>query len=157
MEDFSSSSASVEAVNLKTKSYVRTLIDPSRSKTITDTNITTNKLVGFQSKHVGKVRDVYKCEDYIVIVATDRQSAFDRQLTSVPYKGQVLNLTSLWWFEQTKGFVPNHVLASPHPNLTVGKKCSVFPVEFVMRGYITGSTSTRSRDLFFLFIVTMPL
>ena len=128
---------------MKTRGYVTTFIDPSRSKTITDTNIDTAKLSGFQSKHVGKVRDTYKCEDHIVIVATDRQSAFDRQLTSVPFKGQVLNLTSLWWFEQTKGLVPNHVLGCPHPNLTIGRKCSVFPVEFVMRGYITGSTSTR--------------
>jgi phosphoribosylaminoimidazole-succinocarboxamide synthase len=59
------------------------------------------------------------------------------------YIGQVLNLTSLWWFDQTKDLVPNHVLGSSHPNITIGKKCSVFPVEFVMRGYITGSTSTR--------------
>jgi phosphoribosylaminoimidazole-succinocarboxamide synthase len=143
MSEFTSSSATVEAVNLKTKAYVSSLIDPSRSKTITETNIDTAKLTGFLSKHVGKVRDTYKCEDLIVIAATDRQSAFDRQLTSVPFKGQVLNLTSLWWFDQTKDFVPNHVLGSPHPNLTIGKKCTVFPVEFVMRGYITGSTSTR--------------
>lgn len=141
--EFSSSCAIVEAVNLKTRSYVEDLIDTSRSKTITDTNIDTSLLPGFISKHVGKVRDVYKCEDFIIIVATDRQSAFDRQLTSVPFKGQVLNLTSLWWFDQTKGIVPNHVLACPHPSLTIGKKCTVFPVEFVMRGYITGSTSTR--------------
>jgi phosphoribosylaminoimidazole-succinocarboxamide synthase len=141
--EFSSSCAIVEAVNVKTRSYVENLIDKSRSKTITDTNINTSSLPGFVSKHVGKVRDVYKCEDFIIIVATDRQSAFDRQLTSVPFKGQVLNLTSLWWFHQTKDFVPNHVLACPHPSLTIGKKCTVFPVEFVMRGYITGSTSTR--------------
>lgn len=143
MESFTSTSPAVESANLKTNSYVEKLIDPSRSKTITNTNVDTTKLPGFISKHVGKVRDVYKCEDYIIIVATDRQSAFDRQLTSVPFKGQVLNLTSLWWFDQTKHFVPNHVLGCPHPNLTIGKKCTVFPVEFVMRGYITGSTSTR--------------
>lgn len=143
MTDFHSSDMLVEAINIKTKSYVSDKIDPCRSKTITETKISTSKLSGFISKHVGKVRDVYKCEDMIVIVATDRQSAFDRQLASVPFKGQVLNLTSLWWFDQTKDFVPNHILGSPHPNLTIGKKCTVFPVEFVMRGYITGSTSTR--------------
>jgi phosphoribosylaminoimidazole-succinocarboxamide synthase len=143
MAEFSSTSAKVEAANQRTKDYVATHIDKCRSLTIKDTNIDEKILPGFISKHVGKVRDVYKCEDFIVMVATDRQSAFDRQLASVPFKGQVLNLTSLWWFNQTQDFVPNHVLACPHPNVTVGKRCSVFPVEFVMRGYITGSTSTR--------------
>jgi len=95
-----------------------------------------------EAKYVGKVRDVYKCRDCIVMVATDRQSAFDRQLASVPFKGQVLNQTSLWWFAQTAHLVPNHIISSPHANITIGKKCTVFPVEFVMRGYITGSTST---------------
>lgn len=60
----------------------------------------------------------------------------------MPYKGQVLNQVSLWWFEQTKGIVPNHIVASPHPNLAIVKKCEVFPIEFVVRGFITGSTST---------------
>jgi hypothetical protein len=87
MAEFSSSSAIVEAVNLKTKDYVSEKIDPMRSQTITTSDIETSKLPGFISKHVGKVRDVYKCDDFIVIVATDRQSAFDRQLTSVPFKG----------------------------------------------------------------------
>jgi phosphoribosylaminoimidazole-succinocarboxamide synthase len=141
MADFVSQSPAVEAANVRTKNYV-SKIDPRRGDTVKETNIDTNLLPGFISKHVGKVRDVYRCENYIVMVATDRQSAFDRQLTSVPFKGQVLNLTSLWWFNQTKHIVPNHVLASPHPNITIGKKCTVFPVEFVMRGYITGSTST---------------
>ena len=141
--EFTSTSAVVESANQRTKAYVETFIDRCRTKTLTDTNIDEHILPGFISKHVGKVRDVYKCKDFIVMVATDRQSAFDRQLTSVPFKGQVLNLTSLWWFHQTQSMVPNHVLASPHPNVTIGKRCTVFPVEFVMRGYITGSTSTR--------------
>lgn len=51
-------------------------------------------------------------------------------------------MTSNWWFEQTKHLVPNHIIASPHPNITICKKCTVFPVEFVVRGYITGTTST---------------
>ena len=142
MTDFVSTSAVVEAANQRTKAYVDSHIDRSRSATIKETNIDERVLPGFISKHVGKVRDVYKCNDFIVMVATDRQSAFDRQLASVPFKGQVLNLTSLWWFNQSKDVVPNHVLASPHPNVTIGKRCTVFPVEFVMRGYITGSTST---------------
>lgn len=76
------------------------------------------------------------------MVATGRQSAFDRHLAAVPYKGQVLNQISLWWFEQTAHIIPNHVIRSPHPNVIVGRKCEIFPIEFVVRGYMTGSTST---------------
>jgi len=103
---------------------------------LTETNLPIGK------KYRGKVRDTYELEDKLILITTDRQSAFDRVLASVPYKGQVLNLTSAWWFEKTKQIVPNHVLAIPHPNVTVAKKCTVFPIEFVVRGYITGTTST---------------
>jgi phosphoribosylaminoimidazole-succinocarboxamide synthase len=131
-------------INIRTISYISEYIDKERNNTIKDTNIDINLLSSssFISKYIGKVRDIYKCNDFILLVTTDRQSAFDRQLASVPYKGQVLNLTSLWWFEQTKHIVPNHIIASPHPNITIGKVCTIFPIEFVMRGYITGSTST---------------
>jgi len=93
-------------------------------------------------KFVDKVRDRYDLGDRLVLITTDRQSAFDRVLAAIPFKGQVLNLTSAWWFEQTRHIVPNHVLSIPDPNVTIAKKCAVFPIEFVMRGYITGSTST---------------
>jgi phosphoribosylaminoimidazole-succinocarboxamide synthase len=93
-------------------------------------------------KYQGKVRDTYDLGDKLILITTDRQSAFDRVLASVPYKGQVLNLTSAWWFEQTQHIVSNHVLVIPDPNVTIAKKCEVFPVEFVVRGYITGTTST---------------
>ena len=76
------------------------------------------------------------------MITTDRQSAFDRVLASIPFKGQVLNLTSAWWFEQTKHIIDNQVIDIPDPNVTLAKKCKVFPIEFVVRGYITGSTST---------------
>ena len=94
------------------------------------------------SKRTGKVRDQYDLGDRVVLITTDRQSAFDRVLASIPLKGQVLNLTSAWWFEQTKYIIPNHVIDVPDPNATLVKKCEVFPIEFVVRGYITGSTST---------------
>lgn len=96
----------------------------------------------FGQKYQGKVRDTYDLGDKLVLVTTDRQSAFDRVLAAVPYKGQVLNLTSVWWFEQTEHIVPNHLLAVPDPNVVIAKKCKVFPIEFVVRGYITGTTST---------------
>ncbi len=96
----------------------------------------------FGTKYQGKVRDTYDLGDKLILVTTDRQSAFDRVLAAVPFKGQVLNLTSAWWFEQTEHIIPNHVLAIPDPNVTIAKKCEVFPIEFVVRGYITGTTST---------------
>ena len=96
----------------------------------------------FGKRYHGKVRDIYDLGDQLLIVSTDRLSAFDRHLASIPFKGQVLNLTSHWWFEQTKDLAPNHVLALPDANVSLVKKCEVFPIEFVVRGYITGTTST---------------
>jgi len=93
-------------------------------------------------KYQGKVRDTYDLGDKLLLITTDRLSAFDRVLAAVPFKGQVLNLTSAWWFEKTQHIVPNHVIAIPDPNVTIAKKCQVFPIEFVVRGYITGTTST---------------
>lgn len=90
----------------------------------------------------GKVRDIYDAGDYMVLVTTDRQSAFDRILASVPFKGQVLNQTSIWWFNNTKHITDNAIVSAPDPNVTIAKKCTVFPVEFVVRGFVTGSTST---------------
>jgi phosphoribosylaminoimidazole-succinocarboxamide synthase len=95
------------------------------------------------AKYPGKVRDTYEVGDgRLLLVTTDRQSGFDRMLGAIPFKGQVLNRTSLYWFEQTKHIVGNHVLASPHANALLGRKCRVLPIEFVVRGYMTGSTDT---------------
>mmetsp|Transcript_694 Transcript_694/g.2025 ORF Transcript_694/g.2025 Transcript_694/m.2025 type:complete len:385 (+) Transcript_694:310-1464(+) len=91
---------------------------------------------------VGKVRDVYEAGDKLVIVTTDRQSAFDRILAAIPYKGQVLNQTSAWWMDQTRHIISNSLVGVPDPNIAVMQRCSVFPVEFVVRGYLTGSTDT---------------
>lgn len=96
----------------------------------------------FGKKYKGKVRDTYDLGDQLILVTTDRQSAFDRCLAAVPYKGQVLNLTSAWWFKNTQSIVPNHLIAVPDPNVAIAKKCKIFPIEFVVRGYISGSTST---------------
>ena len=93
---------------------------------------------------VGKVRDSYTLDDSIVLVTTDRQSAFDRNLASIPFKGAVLNLISAYWFDLTKNIIPNHVVTIPHPNITIAKKVVIFPVEFIVRNYLTGSTSTSA-------------
>lgn len=96
-----------------------------------------------QAKYPGKVRDTYDLGDgRLLLVTTDRQSGFDRLLGAIPYKGQVLNRTSLYWFEQTRGIVGNHVISSPHANALIARKCTVMPIEFVVRGYLTGSTDT---------------
>jgi len=93
-------------------------------------------------KTTGKVRDIYQQGTDRILITTDRVSAFDRVLGMIPYKGQVLNQLSLWWFEQTKDIVRNHVVAAPDPNVTIGREAVALPVEVVVRGYITGVTST---------------
>jgi len=93
-------------------------------------------------KKTGKVRDIYIQPERLILVTTDRHSSFDRIIAHIPWKGQVLNQISAWWFEQTKDIVLNHVLAVPDPNVTVGKKMKTVPVEAVVRGYLTGVTDT---------------
>lgn len=91
----------------------------------------------------GKVRDNYTAGDgRRVIVVTDRISAFDRVLGTLPLKGQLLNHVASWWFEQTSAIVPNHVLSVPDPNVMVVEECEPLPVEMVVRAYLTGTTST---------------
>lgn len=92
---------------------------------------------------VGKVREWYNLPDgKRLIVTTDRLSAFDRVLDAVPYKGQVLNQLAAWWFEQTRDLIPNHLIALPDPNAAIVTEAQPFPVEVIVRGYITGVTST---------------
>ena len=105
-------------------------------------NTLTETTLGSIKKKTGKVRDQYDLNDSLALITTDRQSAFDRVLASIPFKGQVLNLTSAWWFEQTKHIINNHIISVADPNVIIAKKCKVFPIEFVVRGFITGSTST---------------
>jgi phosphoribosylaminoimidazole-succinocarboxamide synthase len=91
----------------------------------------------------GKVRVSYQLENgNRLFVTTDRLSAFDRVIAGVPYKGQVLNELAAWWFAQTADIVPNHVVSVPDPNVLIARNASPLPVEVVVRGYITGVTST---------------
>jgi len=96
----------------------------------------------------GKVRDTYDLGDKLMLITTDRQSAFDRILASIPFKGQVLNQVSSFWFDNTRDIVSNAVISVPDPNVTIAKKCKVFPIEFVVRGYLTGSTDTSAWTLY---------
>jgi phosphoribosylaminoimidazole-succinocarboxamide synthase len=93
-------------------------------------------------KVTGKVRDIYDRGDRLVLISTDRHSSFDRIIAHIPWKGQVLNQVSAHWFDVTKDIVPNHVIATPDPNVTVARKCKLVPVEAVVRGYLTGVTDT---------------
>ena len=91
----------------------------------------------------GKVRESYDLPDgRRVMIATDRQSAFDYVLTVVPYKGQVLNQTAMFWFKETEDICPNHVIEAPDPNVVVARRLDMLPVEMVVRDYMTGSTET---------------
>lgn len=90
----------------------------------------------------GKVRDNYTKDGKRTIVVTDRISAFDRVLGTLPYKGQVLNSVAAWWFGETESIAPNHLIDVPDPNVMVCVECEPLPVEMVVRAYITGVTST---------------
>ena len=94
--------------------------------------------------YVGKVRDCYVQEErgHRILVTTDRQSAFDQVLGLIPCKGQALNQLAVWWFDQTRDIVANHLIGAPDPNVMVCKNVKTFPIEMVIRGYMTGSTST---------------
>lgn len=94
------------------------------------------------TKYEGKVRDNYTKGDRRYIVVTDRISAFDRVLGTLPFKGQVLNRMAGWWFEKTKSVVPNHMVAIPDPNVLECVECTPILVEMVVRAYATGTTST---------------
>ena len=89
----------------------------------------------------GKVRDNYINDDTITMVTTDRISAFDRVLGTVPFKGQSLVELADWWFGETADIVANHVIRRPHPNVWEVRRCQPIQVEMVVRGYLTGVTS----------------
>ena len=97
----------------------------------------------------GKVRDNYDLPDgRRILIATDRLSAFDRILTAIPLKGQVLTQLARFWFEATRDVTPNHVLDYPDPNVVVCKRLTIMPVEVVVRDYLAGTTSTSIWSLY---------
>jgi len=95
-------------------------------------------------KYEGKVRDNYILDGKRIIITTDRISAFDRVLCTIPFKGQVLTQTTAFWFDKTKNIVQNHVIGVLDPNVMVVKECKLIPVEVVVRSYITGVTTTSA-------------
>lgn len=113
--------------------------------TIKETNFNFKGQTAF---YRGKVRDVYSIgEDYLVMVASDRISAFDVVLPKpIPYKGQVLNQIASKFLSATSDILPNWVASVPDPNVTIGKKCEPFKVEMVIRGYVSGHLWRTYRD-----------
>ncbi len=87
----------------------------------------------------GKVRDNYYFDDQMLMVTTDRVSAFDHVLGTIPFKGQILTEIANFWFNRTKDIVPNHVISTPDPQVLISKKAQTLPVEIIIRKYITGS------------------
>jgi phosphoribosylaminoimidazole-succinocarboxamide synthase len=99
------------------------------------------KFPGATKFYRGKVRDVYTVGDKLVMVATDRISAFDVVLPKgIPYKGQVLNQIAAEFLDTTSDIVPNWKISVPHPNVTIGFSCEPYPVEMIVRAYLTGSS-----------------
>ena len=97
------------------------------------------QLLGQTAFYRGKVRDVYTLDDRLVMVATDRISAFDHVLPrAIPHKGAVLNQLAAYFLEATRDVCPNWLLATPHPNVAIGQRCAPFRVEMVVRGYLAG-------------------
>ncbi len=103
---------------------------------------------GWGEKFSGKVREGYRRGDQLLLITTDRVSAFDRALGLIPYKGQVLNQLSAWWFRQTADIIPNHLLDVPDPNVMLTAVAEPLPVEVIVRGYITGVTKTSLWTLY---------
>ena len=94
------------------------------------------------ARYEGKVRDNYTRGEVRYLVSTDRISAFDKVLGTIPCKGQILNQLAAWWFEQTRDICPNHVLSIPDPQVTIAKNLTPLPMEVIVRAYLTGVTST---------------
>jgi phosphoribosylaminoimidazole-succinocarboxamide synthase len=118
------------------------MVDENTLRAALKTTLDASDFPELGSKYEGKVRDNYSKDGTRWIIVTDRISAFDRVLGTLPFKGQVLNRMAAWWFEKTKGTVPNHVIAVPDPNVLQCVDCTPILVEMVVRAYATGTTST---------------
>jgi phosphoribosylaminoimidazole-succinocarboxamide synthase len=115
----------------------RALLTAQLGKTLDKTDFPT-----LGEKYEGKVRDNYTKDGLRTIIVSDRLSAFDTVLATIPCKGQVVNQLAQYWFEETRQIAPNHVVKVPDPNVTIARECVPVQAEFIMRGYLTGVTST---------------
>ncbi len=101
------------------------------------------RIAELPNPYFGKVRDCYDLPDNTrLLISSDRISAFDQILAVIPWKGQVLTQLARYWFENTEDIAANHVISYPDPNVVLGRKLTILPVEIVVRGYLAGTTST---------------
>ncbi len=117
-------------------------IDDAMLEDLCSQTLTETDLQGLGERHVGKVRDSYVSGGTRTIVVSDRVSCFDVVVGTIPLKGQVLNQIAAFWFDKTRGVARNHLIDVPDPSVSVVAECELLPVEFVYRGYLTGSTKT---------------
>lgn len=118
-------------------------VDPESCQRAFRNSVSRVDLPNLPEPIIGKVRESYDIDgERRLLIATDRLSAFDRNLTTIPFKGQVLTQLSQFWFEKTADLCPNHMIAVPDPNVMVCKRLRMLPVEVVVRGYLAGTTST---------------
>lgn len=112
------------------------------------------RIAELPNPYFGKVRDCYDLPPDAsgmarrILISSDRISAFDRILTAIPYKGQVLTQTARFWFDHTADICANHVLSYPDPNVVIGQRLTILPVEIVVRGYLAGTTGTSILTLY---------
>ena len=119
------------------------MVDPKKIEPYLDQALGDIAIPELPNHSKGKVRDNYDLPDgRRIIVASDRLSAFDRVLTTIPLKGQALTQIARFWFDATRDLCPNHIEAYPDPNVAVCKRLKIMPVEIVVRGYLTGTTNT---------------
>jgi len=122
------------------------MIDPASLRPFLDSVIEETNFTNLGAKYAGKVRDVYvqKEQKRRILIATDRQSAFDILWCTIPLKGQALTQVSAWWFEQIADIMPTQVIATPDPNAMIVRDLTILPIEVVVRSYLTGSTKTSA-------------
>jgi phosphoribosylaminoimidazole-succinocarboxamide synthase len=117
-------------------------VDEKLLRSLCARTLTGTDLPELGERHVGKVRDSYVRAGRRTIIVSDRVSAFDVVIGTIPLKGQVLNQLAAYWFRKLADLAPNHLLDVPDPNVSIVKECRLLPVEFVYRAYLTGSTKT---------------
>jgi phosphoribosylaminoimidazole-succinocarboxamide synthase len=126
-----------------------TTVDTSKLAPYADQILRDATIAELPNHYRGKVRDNYDLPDgRRVIVATDRLSAFDRIITAIPFKGQILTQLARFWFEATRDVCPNHVVEYPDPNVVVCRRLEIMPVEIVVRDYLAGTTSTSILSMY---------
>jgi len=125
------------------------MADAGRLAAFLDNTLEDAAIPGLPGHYRGKVRENYDLPDgRRILIATDRLSAFDRNLTAIPLKGQVLTQLARFWFDKTADICPNHVIEYPDPNVLVCRRLTILPVEVVVRDYLAGTTSTSILSMY---------